>query len=46
MFSRPDAARAQSALPLPWQTTDVGDVGVAGTAQQNANGDLTIRRPV
>ncbi|PYR87482.1 MAG: hypothetical protein DMF84_31645, partial [Acidobacteria bacterium] len=29
-------------MPPPWQTTDVGDVGAAGTAYQGANGDLIV----
>jgi len=42
LFSHPRLACAQSPLPPPWQTTDVGDVGAAGTAYQGANGDLIV----
>jgi regulation of enolase protein 1 (concanavalin A-like superfamily) len=31
------AARAQAPLPPPWQSADVGDVGVAGSAGQDVN---------
>lgn len=35
-------AQGQNPLPAPWQQTDVGDVGLAGSAYVSNDGDLVI----
>jgi hypothetical protein len=35
-------AAAQNTLPAPWQQTDIGDVGLAGSASQGPDGDFFI----
>jgi len=35
-------AHAQPSLPVPWRSTDIGLVGIAGHAVVGSNGDLSV----